>query len=131
MRYLTPVEALGIHQRVMQETGGAAGLRDPGALESALAQPRMTFGGEDLYPTIPEKASALMFSLVRNHPFVDGNKRAGHAVAETFLLLNGFEIDAPVDEQERIILALAAGVFGRDQLTAWLRDHIVGRKTHP
>jgi len=91
----------------------------------------MTFGGKDLYPTIPEKASALMFSLVRNHPFVDGNKRAGHAVAETSLVLNGFEIDAPVDEQERIVLALAAEVLGRDQLTDWLRGHIVGRKTHP
>lgn len=128
MRYLTLGEALSIHQRVMQGSGGATGLRDSGALESALAQPRMTFGGVDLYPTIPEKASALMFSLVRNHPFVDGNKRAGHAVAETFLVLNGFEIEAPVDEQERIVLALAAGVLGRDQLTDWLRDHIAGRK---
>lgn len=128
MRYLALGEALHIHQRVIQESGGATGVRDLGALESALAQPRMTFGGEDLYPTIPEKASALMFSMVRNHPFVDGNKRAGHAAAETFLLLNGFEIEAPVDGQERIVLALAAGVLGRDQLAEWLREHVARRK---
>lgn len=58
----------------------------------AVAQPRMTFGGEDLYPTIIEKASALGFSLINNHPFIDGNKRLGHAAIETFLVLNGFEV---------------------------------------
>jgi death on curing protein len=87
-----------------------------GALESAISQPRMTFGGEELYPTIIEKASALGFSIVMNHPFLDGKKLAGHAAMETFVVLNGLEIKAVVDEQERVILALAAGELERDVL---------------
>ena len=70
------------------------GVQNRGALESALAQPRMSFGGEELYPTLIEKASALGFMLIMNHPFLDGNKRVGHAAMETFLVLNGHEIDA-------------------------------------
>ena len=103
------------------------GIRDAGVLESALAQPRMTFGNRELYPTIVEKASALGFSLIQNHPFVDGNKLTGHAALETFLVLNGFEIDAPVDEQEQIILRVASGELERDKFTAWLRSHVVGK----
>ena len=94
-------------------------------LESALAQPRMTFGGQELYPTLVEKASALGFSLIRNHPFVDGNKRIGHAAMETFLALNGYEIEASVDELERVILQVASGEMGREAFTEWLRAHIV------
>jgi death on curing protein len=98
-----------------------------GALESAIAQPLMTFGGEELYPTIIEKASALWFSIVMNHPFVDGNKRAGHAAMETFMVLNRLEIKAVVDEQERVILALAAGELDRDAFTDWLRKSVAHR----
>lgn len=94
-------------------------------LESALAQPLMTFGGEDLYLTIVEKASALGFSLINNHPFIDGNKRIGHAAMETFLVLNNHEIDAIVDEQEQIILKVASGELGRDNFTTWLRVHLI------
>ena len=75
MRYLALKEVLELHRRLIEQSGGAAGLRDMGMLESALAQPLMTFGGGELYPTISDKASALGFSLIKNHPFVDGNKR--------------------------------------------------------
>ncbi len=88
----------------------------------------MTFGGEDLYPTLLEKAAALGFSLIMNHPFVDGNKRIGHAALETFLLLNGMEIKAPVDEQEATILSLAAGEIDRGCFLEWLRSRSVPRK---
>jgi len=98
------------------------------ALESALAQPHMTFGGEDLYPTLIEKAAALSFSLIKNHPFVDGNKRIGHAALETFLLLNGQEIEATVDEQEAIILGLAAGELDRSSFLEWLRSRLITRR---
>ena len=128
MRYLTLGEVLGLYHRIMEQSGGAQGIRDLGALESALAQPRMMFGKQELYPTLVEKASALGFSLIKNHPFVDGNKRAGHAAMETFLVLNGFEIDARVDEQERIILQVASGELGRDEFLAWLRGHVVEKK---
>ena len=99
MRYLTLNEVLELHRCIIERFGGSIGMLDLGALESALAQPRTTFGGVELYPTIVEKASALGFSLIKNHPFVDGNKRTGHAAMETYLILNGFEIDASVDEQ--------------------------------
>jgi len=67
----------------------------------------------------------LGFSLIKNHPFVDGNRRTGHAAMETFLVLNGYEIDASVDEQEQIILQVASGELERDDFTAWLRAHVV------
>src|SRR5262245_31570860 len=108
MVLLTLDQVLELHRRLIEQTGGSVGVRDFGALDSAPAQPEMTFGGEELYPTLVEKASALGFSLVMNHPFVDGNKRVGHAAMEIFLVLNGHEISAGVDEQEGIILRLAA-----------------------
>lgn len=124
MRYLALPEVVELHRRLLEATGGAAGIRDLGALESALAQPKMTLAGSDLYPTLAEKAAALCFSLVGNHPFVDGNKRVGHAAMETFLVLNGAEIDASLDEQERVMLDLAAGRLDRGQLADWLRQHL-------
>ncbi len=127
MRYLTLSEVLDLYRRIMERWGGSAGIRDLGALESALAQPRMTFGSEELYPTIAEKASALGFSLIKNHPFVDGNKRIGHAAMETFLVLNGYELDAVIPEQERAILGVAAGEWERREFTDWLHDHIVAK----
>jgi death-on-curing protein len=126
VRYLSLEEVLELHRMVIQQSGGMPGLRDPNGLESALAQPRMTFGGEDLYPSLVDKAATLGFSLIRNHPFVDGNKRIGHAVMEAFLVLNGYEIQASVDEQEGIILRLAAGELDRAAFTAWLYSRITG-----
>ena len=124
MRYLTLGEVVELQRRLLQATGGAPGIRDFGALKSAIAQPKATFGVVDLYPTLPEKAAALAFSLVQGHPFVDGNKRVAHAAMETFLVLNGAEIDAAVDDQERLMLDLAAGRIERSQLTHWLREHL-------
>ena len=127
MRYLTLNEVLELHGQIISQSGGTPGILNLNALESALAQPRMTFGGTDLYPTIAEKASALGFSLIKSRPFVDGNERSGHAAMEVFLVLNGFEIRAPVDEQERIVLQVASGELGRDNFTAWLKAHIIPR----
>jgi death on curing protein len=124
MRYLALAEVVELHRRLLEATGGAAGIRDLGALESAIAQPKVTFAGVDLYPTLVEKAAALCSSLVENHPFVDGNKRVGHAAMETFLVLNGAEIDAGADDQERVMLDLASGRIDRGQLTDWLRQHL-------
>ena|SRR4028118_1408040 len=128
IRYLTLVEVLNLHRQVIEQSGGALGVRDLAALQSALAQPRMTFGGEDLYPTLADKAAALGFSVIMNHPFVDGNKRTGHAAMETLLILNGMEISASVDEQEQIILALASGNSGREPFVEWLKQHITALK---
>ncbi|HEY3302443.1 MAG TPA: type II toxin-antitoxin system death-on-curing family toxin [Candidatus Binatia bacterium] len=127
MRNLTLNEALELHRRVIGQSGGALGVLNLDALESALAQPRMTFGGKDLYPSLADKAAALGYSLIQNHPFLDGNKRTGHAAMEVFLFLNGFEIQASVDEQERIVLQVASGEKDRKAFAVWLRDHIAAR----
>lgn len=124
MRYLTLAEVLELHRRVIAQSGGADGVRDLGAVESAVAQPQMTFGGDELYPDVESKVAALCFSLVMNHPFMDGNKRTGHAALETFLVLNGYEFVADVDDAERHILSLAAGELSRDELTAWVKGRV-------
>lgn len=123
IRYLFLAEVLELHKSVIERWGGAIGIRDLGALESALAQPRQSFAGQDLYPDITSKAAALCYSLVLNHPFVDGNKRIGHAAMETFLIVNGYELRATVDEQEQLMLELAAGNLSRDIFAEWVKQH--------
>lgn len=124
MRCLTVEEVLELHRRLLSASGGLSGVRDLGSVESAVAQPHMSFGGQDLYVGLAEKAAAVGFSLVRNHPFVDGNKRIGHAAMETFLVLNGWEFVATVDEQEQVILNLAAGHLEREDFVAWVASRI-------
>ena len=130
MRYLSLIEILVLHRAIVDSSGGAPGIRDLGALQSAVTQPRLTFGDTDLYPDLVSKATALCFSLVMNHPFVDGNKRIGHAAMETLLTLNDFEITADTDEQEPLMLDLAAGLVTREELFTWLRQHIADLQ-HP
>ena len=125
IRYLSLAEVLSLHGLIIDQTGGSDGLRDLGMLESALGQPRQTFGGKDLYLDLPSKAAALGFSLINNHPFVDGNKRVGHAAMEAFVMLNGFEISASVDDAETEILAVAAGQRNREDLQRWIESHLV------
>ena len=110
-RYLTLAEVLELHRTVMERWGGAGGIRDINALESALAQPRQSFGGQDLYPDLATKAAALCFSLVLNHPFVAQ-------------LLRQLLERATVDEQEQLMLRLAAGQLKRDALAEWVKQHI-------
>ena len=128
MRVLKLNEVLYLHQQLLKQSGGADGIRDLGVLESALAQPQMTFDGVDLYPTLVDKTAALGYSLINNHPFVDGNKRVGQAAMEIFLILNGYEIEATVDEQEQLILNIAAGDLKRDDLVSWLTTHLIPKK---
>lgn len=125
MRYLDLAQVLELHRRILATSGGSPGVRDLGGLQSALAQPRATFGGEELNPSLEEKAATLCFSLALNHAFVDGNKRIAHAAMETFLVLNGHEIEASVDEQEKVMLELAAGTMTKARLLDWLRPRIV------
>jgi len=127
MRYLSLQEVISLHSLIIAQSGGSSGLRDRGALESAVAQPEASFDGEDLYPDLSSKAAALGHSLIQNHPFIDGNKRIGHGAMEVFLLLNGHEIDASVDEQETIIIGVASGKISRIELSEWLHKHVVVR----
>lgn len=128
MRYLSIQEVISLHSLMIAQSGGSSGLRDRGALESAVAQPEASFGGQELYPDLASKAGALGHSLIQNHPFVDGNKRVGHGAMEVFLLLNGHEIDASVDEQERIIIGVASGKISMIELSEWIRKHMVVRE---
>ena len=128
MRFLTLEQVYRLQERALAQQGGLPGVRDAGAVESAIAQPQMTFGGEDLCPTLAEKAAALAFSLVKNHAFLDANKRVGHAAMETFLVMNGHMLVADVDEQERVILAVAGSTMEREEFTAWVRAHVVPRE---
>jgi len=116
-------EVISLHQRILAQTGGSDGIRDMAALESAIAQPKLTAGGSEAYPTLVEKAAALCFSLSGNHPFVDGNKRVAHAAMEIFLILNAVEIEASVDDQEQLMLQLASSELSRDELIQWLLAH--------
>jgi len=115
-------QALELHRLQIRTFGGSSGLRDRGALEAALARPGMAFGGEDLYPDVPAKAAALMHSLVMNHPFVDGNKRAGAHAGILFLLSNDVEPTFTPGELVDVILAVARGELSAEALAIWLRQ---------
>jgi death on curing protein len=125
MRYLSIEQVIELHRLIISQSGGGGGLRDQGALESAVAQPSMTFDGVELYPTIAAKAGALAHALIQNHPFLDGNKRIGHAAMEVFLIINGREISGTVEEQEGLIIAVASGQMSRAELINWIEEHLV------
>ena len=129
MQYLSFGHVLQLHRAVVAATGGDQRVRDLAALSSAVAQPRMIFGGEDLYPAVAQKGAALAHSLVGNHPIVDGNKRVGHAAREVFLILNGYELSASEVEQGAIMLQLAAGQLTRAEWTAWAESHVSYQET--
>ncbi len=117
-------DLLKIHTVLIRETGGADGVRDQGLLESALALPYATFGGEELYPTIGEKTATMGYSLLKNHGFIDGNKRIAVAAMDVFLLTNGYCLQLTTDDAERMILDAAASVVSREQFSAWVQGHI-------
>jgi death-on-curing protein len=94
MRYVTINDVLKLYRWIMEQSGGTVGILSMESLESAVAQPRATFDGKELYPSIIEKAAALGYSLIMNHAFIDGNKRIGHAAMEAFLVFNNFQIAA-------------------------------------
>jgi death-on-curing protein len=122
--YLSLEQILDLHEKQVRTFGGSSGIRDRGALESAVARPAMTFGGEDLYPDVADKASALMHSLVMNHALMDGNKRIGASAAELFLEVNGYRLAALDDDLEQITLATARGELDAEALAIWFRQRI-------
>ncbi len=123
MEYLTPQQILFIHYRLIETTGGSHGVRDLGALQAAAARPRATFEGDDLYPDLFAKAAALLESLIKNHPFIDGNKRTAIAAAGIFLHRNGCRLEADQDELYRFTMAMAEGKGKAKDAKDWLRTH--------
>ena len=121
---LTKQQVILLHRDVIAQSGGSPEIRDEGLLESALNAPFQTFAGIELYPTIIDKAAQLEYSLIKNHAFVDGNKRIGTHVMLVFLMLNGIDVDYEDEELTRLILGVAAGEISSEQLLAWLQAHI-------
>lgn len=123
MNRLNKQQVLYLHEELIQETGGISGLRDEGLLESALAAPFQTFDGQPLYQSLQQKAVRLCCGLVKNHPFLDGNKRIGAHTMLVFLALNGVELDYTQEELSNIILQIAASAAGEKELLDWLINH--------
>src|SRR6266436_2077892 len=115
-------EVLIIHTDQIARYGGTPGVRDLGLLQSALAQPQATFGGQFLHADIYEMAAAYLFHLVQNHPFVDGNKRVGAAVTDIFLTLNGIELQADEKEYAALVLSVADGKMEKSDLAKFLQQ---------
>ncbi len=108
---------LSIHARQIERFGGTSGVRDEGLLESALAQPQATFGGQLLHPTISEQAAAYLYHLAMNHPFIDGNKRTAFAVADTFVRLNGWTLNLTDDRAYDLVMQVAQGTMTKEELS--------------
>ncbi len=123
VQYLSSAEVLLLHARLIQRTGGSAGVRDMGLLESALARPRASFDQADLYPDLWSKAAALMHSLIKNHPFVDGNKRTALAATAILLELNGHTLTAGNEAVLEFTRQAAIGRIQLPEMAAWLEGN--------
>lgn len=121
MQFLGLQEVLEIHRDQVSRYGGTAGIRDIDLLKSALGMPGATFNGEFLHTDVHEMAAAYLFHLVRNHPFLDGNKRVGAVAALVFLALNDHDFQAPEDDLTETVLAVARGELGKSEVTVFLR----------
>ena len=122
--YLRVEDVLAVHRRVIEEFGGDGGLRDRGLLESAVAMPRATFGGDDLHAGLSDKAAAYFYHLCANHPFVDGNKRVAVAATELFLLLNQYELSADDESVEDLAMGTADGRLSKAQVVEFFELHV-------
>ena len=120
---LSKPQILLLHEQLIAETGGSSGLRNEGILDSAQNAPFQTFGGKDVYPSLQQKAARLCFGMVKNHPFIDGNKRIGAHVMLVFLALNGIELQHTQTELSDVILQLAAGTIQSADLLNWILTH--------
>lgn len=121
--FLSVADVLSIHADQMDLYGGGHGVRDMGLLESAVAQPQASFGGQYAHAGIFEMAAAYMFHIVQNHPFLDGNKRAGLVAAVVFLDINGVEIEAPKGSLYDLTMSVATGRIAKPEIAEFLSSH--------
>jgi death-on-curing protein len=122
--FLSTEDIFEIHRRVIEITGGAAGIRDVGLLDSAVHRPQATFGGVSLYPTLAKKAGALFHSLAKNHAFVDGNKRVAFEALDVFVRLNGGRLEGTEDEKYDFVMGVASGELEFDAIVEWIEEHM-------
>lgn len=127
MKYLTTEDVLLLHHLSIEKSGGSHGLRDAGLLDAAVHRPQATFAGEDLYPTLFDKAGALCHSLIKNHAFVDGNKRTSLLSSMTFLELNGYIFNCGQDELVDFGLKIDNENISPEGISSWLKSHCTKR----
>lgn len=125
MKWMSKEQVLSLHSELITEFGGVDGIRDEAMLDSALNTPFQTFEGVDLYPGVIEKAARIGYGLVKNHPFVDGNKRIGTHIMLVFLSLNNILLEYEDDDLIDVVLSIASGDMDDAKLREWIEDHIV------
>ncbi|ERL22627.1 death-on-curing family protein [Oribacterium sp. oral taxon 078 str. F0263] len=123
MIVLSREQIIVLHSQLIQETGGTEGIRDEGLLDSALAAPFQSFADTEVFPSIQQKAARLGYGLVKNHAFIDGNKRIGAHAMLVFLALNKIELDYTQDELSDAFLRIATGEISQDDLLQWIIIH--------
>lgn len=121
MKYLYPNQVVYLHQRILEHSGGLAGLRDENLLESAVYRPQVTFGGKELYPDLFSKAAVLAHSLIQNHPFADGNKRTGFEAMRLMQRMNGFDLRATQSVKFRFVINVATRKYSEQEIADWLQ----------
>ena len=126
IRWLLEDAVYAIHKRQIAEHGGSDGVRDEGLLLSALARPQNLLVYSEKTPDISALAAALAFGIAKNHPFIDGNKRTALVVGRTFLLLNGYNLEATQEEKYLTFLRLAEGNLSEKDLASWIRERLIG-----
>jgi death-on-curing protein len=125
MKYLSVQDLIYINQAVVDASGGTIGVRDVGLIDSAVNRPRATFGDDDLYPSLFDKAAALFHSVIFNHAFLDGNKRTAVASAAQLLYLNGFELITSEKELESFTMKIVDERLGLDEIAKWLEKYSI------
>lgn len=128
-RFLSKAEVVALHDSMLRQYGGLAGIRDESGLDGALAMPAQGFGGEFLHTFPFGMAAAYAFHIAKNHPFLDGNKRTAFSAMVTFLRINGWNFIATEAEAERVVLDVVTGEMSKEQLASWLPGRSVHRPT--
>jgi len=123
MKKLTKEQILNIQKEAINRYGGIHGIRDEGLFDSAINAPYQTFGGEDLYPSVESKIAKLAYSLIKNHPFLDGNKRVGVNVFLTLLYANNINIEATEQDVIELGLAIADGTYSEEEILRWIEKY--------
>ena len=117
-------DVLSIHRILVEQFGGIQGIRNQAGIESAIARPYSTFDGKDLYPEPEDKASAILESIIVNHPFLDGNKRTGYVLMRIILLNSGKDIIASEEDKYNFVIRIASGKLDFDSIRSWIKNHI-------
>ena len=122
--FITKEDVCLIHDDQIASFGGSYGIRDEKLLDSAIAQPKITFSGQLLHPTIEDQASAYLFHIAKNHPFIDGNKRTAFRVMLTFLLINNYQLNCSKNDAYNLVIDVATGKLNKEEIASFLRENL-------